>query len=69
MSKSEFDAQWNAAKGSVKDSASETRVGFNAGGGIEYFLSEQFKINAEVKYQYTKDSDWPVISIGAAYVF
>ena len=57
------------AAAGAETSSSETRVGFNAGGGIEYFLSEQFKINAEVKYQYTKDSDWPVISIGAAYVF
>ena len=54
---------------SAQGSASETNVGFNAGGGIEYFLSEQFKINAEVKYQYTKNNDWPVVSIGAAYVF
>ena len=50
-------------------SGSETRFGVNAGGGIEYFVTENFKINAEAKYQYTKDSDWPVISIGAAYVF
>ena len=50
-------------------SGSETRFGVNAGCGIEYFVNETFKINAEAKYQYTKDSDWPVISIGAAYVF
>ena len=50
-------------------SASETRFGVNAGAGIEYFISENFKVNFEAKYQYTKDSDWPVLSIGAAYVF
>ena len=50
-------------------SASETRFGVNAGAGIEYFLSDNFKINAEAKYQYTKDSDWPVVSVGVAYVF
>lgn len=63
----EYKAAVQAA--GVETSASETRVGFNAGGGIEYFLSEAFKVNAEIKYQYTKDSDWPVVSIGAAYVF
>lgn len=73
--KADFDLPAGAAAAAaaagyaIDESYSETRVGFNAGGGIEYFLSEQFKINAEVKYQYTKDSDWPVISIGAAYVF
>ena len=50
-------------------SGSETRFGVNAGAGIEYFLNDNFKVNAEAKYQYTKDSDWPVISVGVAYVF
>ena len=50
-------------------SDTETKVGFNAGAGIEFFLSDSFKINAEFKYQYVKDFDRPVISIGAAYVF
>lgn len=50
-------------------SSTQTHFGFNAGGGIEYFISDKFKINAEMKYQYVKDSDWPVVSIGAAYVF
>ena len=50
-------------------SASDTSVGVNAGAGIEYYLSESFKLNLEAKYQYTKNCDWPVISIGAAYCF
>lgn len=50
-------------------SSTQTHFGFNAGGGIEYFISDKFKVNAEMKYQYVKDSDWPVVSIGAAYVF
>lgn len=53
----------------VEDNSSETKFGINAGAGIEYFISDNFKINAEVKYQYVKDYDRPVIAIGAAYVF
>lgn len=48
---------------------SDSNIGFNAGAGIEYFVSEKFKLNAEVKYQYVKDGDWLVFGIGAAYVF
>ena len=67
----QYAAQYGIDLSQYEDaaSASETRVGFNAGAGIEYFLSPSFKINLEAKYQYTKDSDWPVISVGAAYVF
>jgi len=74
-SASDFDAYWAQVKSQYSQyaddsvSGSETRVGFNVGGGIEYFVSPNIKINAEIKYQYTKDSDWPVISVGAAYVF
>jgi outer membrane protein X len=47
----------------------ETKFGFNAGAGIEYFVTEQFKVFLEAKYQYVKDFDRPVISLGAAYCF
>ena len=50
-------------------SASDSKFGINAGGGIEYFFSPNLKGNAEVKYQYVKDGDWPVIQVGVAYVF
>lgn len=53
----------------VGESSSETKFGFNAGAGIEYFLSPNLKINAEFKYQYVKDFDRPVISAGISYVF
>lgn len=49
--------------------ASNGKVGFNAGLGIEYYLSNKFKLNAEGKYQYRKDADWFVLGIGAAFVF
>jgi len=62
-------AELEAAYKGVEDSSSETKFGFNAGAGIEYFISPNLKVNAEVKYQYVKDFDRPVISAGIAYVF
>ena len=73
MSKADFDAAWKLAHKVAADevggSSSETKFGFNAGAGIEYFISPNLKVNAEVKYQYVKDFDRPVISAGIAYVF
>jgi len=59
------------------DGDSESIFGFQGGGGIEYYLSEQIKANFDVKYQYnkkTKDGiemkyDGPVFQVGIAYVF
>lgn len=77
-SAADFDAYWPQVKaqyekyvGEAGDgaSASETKFGFNVGAGIEYFLSESLKVNAEVKYQYVKDFDRPVISAGISYIF
>jgi len=45
-----------------------TKFGFNGGAGIEYILNDHLKVNADVKYQYIKNVDRPVISIGAAYM-
>ncbi len=50
-------------------SADDTKIGGNIGAGIEYYLSDKFKVNAEAKYQYVKDWDRPVVSIGASYIF
>ena len=75
-SAADFDAYWPTIKQQAEaayknggGSTSETKFGFNAGAGIEYNLSENFKINFEAKYQYVKDFDRPVLSIGAAYCF
>ena len=62
-------AQYDALKNDASGNSSETKVGFNIGGGIEYFISDNLKVNAEIKYQYVKDFDRPVISAGIAYVF
>lgn len=55
----------------------ESIFGFNAGAGAEYYLSEQLKLNLDIKYQYNKKSkdgydikfDGPVFQLGIAYVF
>lgn len=63
----------------------ESIFGFQGGVGIEYYVTGNFKLNADVKYQYNKKTkslyywdnpvdaefkyDGPVIQIGAAYVF
>ena len=49
-------------------SDSDTNVGFNLGGGFEYYFTEHFKANVEGKLQWADDSRG-VIAIGAAYVF
>jgi outer membrane protein X len=45
----------------------ETKLGFNAGAGVEFPLSETIKLNVEGKYQYVKHFDRPVISAGIAF--
>jgi len=45
-----------------------TKFGFNGGAGIEYILNDHLKVNFDFKYQYIKDIDRPVISIGASYL-
>lgn len=61
--------EYNSLKGELGDKSSETKFGFNAGAGIEYFITDNFKVNLEAKYQYVKDFDRPVITLGFAYVF
>lgn len=46
---------------------SDSKIGFNAGAGIEYPISGGIKVNAEFKYQYVKDADRPVLSVGVAF--
>ena len=66
----QYCAQYGIALPSGSDfTDSETKVGFNVGAGIEYFFTETLKGFFEIKYQYVKDLDRPVISAGFAYVF
>ena len=59
----------------------ESIFGFNIGAGAEYYLSEQLKLNLDIKYQYNKKTktieghdfdikfNGPVFQMGIAYVF
>ena len=59
------------------DGDSESIFGFQGGFGIEYYLSDNVKLNLDAKYQYNKKEkngvdmkfDGPVIQAGIAYVF
>ena len=67
------------------DGDSESIFGFQGGFGIEYYLSDNVKLNLDAKYQYNKKTvdidimgyktsidmkfDGPVIQAGIAYVF
>ena len=46
---------------------SKSKFGFNAGAGVEYQITESVKLNLEGKYQYVKNYDRPVISMGVAF--
>ena len=48
-------------------SHSDSDFGFNAGAGIEFPITDGIKLNFEGKYQYVKDWDRPVLSVGVAF--
>ena len=50
-------------------SASETKFGFNVGAGAQYWLTETFGLNLDIKYQIVSDFDRPVFSLGGVYKF
>lgn len=50
-------------------SASDGKIGFNAGGGIQYDISDNLFVNAELKYQYIDHFDQLVVSVGLGYKF
>lgn len=43
--------------------------GFNVGGGIEYHLTDNLKVNAELRYQLVKDWHHFVLAVGVAIPF
>jgi outer membrane protein X len=66
----EYCAQYGIDLPSGSDfEENETKLGFNAGVGIEYLFSDTLKGFFEFKYQFVKDLDRPVISAGVAYIF
>lgn len=50
-------------------SASETKFGFNVGAGAQYWLTETFGLNLDIKYQIVSDFDRPVFSLGGVFKF
>ena len=50
-------------------SASETKFGFNVGGGAQYWVTETLGLNLDIKYQIVSDFDRPVFSLGGVYKF
>jgi outer membrane protein X len=46
---------------------SNSDLGVNVGGGIEFPITDVIKINAEAKYQIVDDWDRPVVSVGIAF--
>ena len=51
------------------DGDSELKLGFNVGGGIDYLIGDHLMLNGEVKYEYLKNADWVLFSIGVGYRF
>ena len=67
---------WTVDLGPLKEfselagvSASDSKFGFNLGGGIQYDLTSNLFVNAEAKYQFISDFDQAVFSVGLAYRF
>lgn len=57
------------SNGGSSNSASETKLGFNLGGGAQYWLSDSFGLNLDIKYQIVSNFDRPVFSLGAVFKF
>ena len=49
-------------------SENQTLVGFNLGGGAEFFVAPQLKLNLEIKYQYAEKEKTYARSGGTEYV-
>ena len=46
-----------------------TRLGVNAGAGIEFDVADRLMLNVELKYQFVSDLDQAVFNVGLAYMF
>ena len=53
----------------IKYSESSGHLGFNLGGGVDYALSENWSLNAELKLQLVKNSTQGVLNVGVVYNF
>ncbi len=50
-------------------SASDSKLGFDLGGGIRYDMTDNIALNAELKYQFVSLYDQLLLSVGVAYKF
>lgn len=57
----------NKSYADVDDSI--TRFGLNLGGGCDYNINENWRVNAEFKYSIVSTIDQAVFSVGAVYKF
>ncbi len=63
----EFDLGYGYSVGG--GSASDTEIGFNIGGGVDYNVTKNIAINLEAKYKIGGDWSRLVIAAGAVYKF
>lgn len=50
-------------------SSTDTQLGLNLGGGMEYHITGSLHFNAELVYQIVDDYSRPVLNLGLVYVF
>ena len=50
-------------------STSDTKLGFNVGGGVDYQIADDLYLNGEVKYQIISGYSQAVLSAGIVYKF
>ena len=62
-------AIWHTDAVNSSGDNTQYKIGFNAGGGIDYLLGEHWGLNAEVKYQIISHASQVVFGIGASYRF
>lgn len=57
-------ARWDALKGT-----DFTRLGINAGAGIEFDIADKLMFNLELKYQFVSDFNQTLFNAGVSYMF
>ena len=50
-------------------STSESRVGLNLGGGVQFNITPKLHLHAETVYKIVSDIDRGVLSVGLSYAF
>lgn len=50
-------------------SASSSKFGFNVGAGAQYWVTETFGLNLDIKYQIVSDFNRPIFALGGVFKF